>query len=230
MIPKIIQKIYRTITGKNIDIKCSIVRNKVWLGSDYGGFFVCLDTLGDNAIIYSFGIGEDISFDREIMNNCQCTVYGFDPTPKSIEWISAQNCPPNFKFFPFGIATKSGEVEFYLPQRSEYVSGSILQNQNVDVNRKIKVPMKSFDDIVKVFHHSKIDVLKMDIEGAEYEVLPEILKSSVQIDQILLEFHHRMMPNGKALTMQAIQLLKNYGYEIFGISDTHEEVSFMKTS
>jgi FkbM family methyltransferase len=163
-----------------------------------------------------------------MIENHHCSVFGFDPTPKSIQWISSQTLPSEFKFFPYGLAPKSGVVEFYLPQNSDYVSGSILKNQNINTNQKIQVPMKSFPDILSDFKHDKIDVLKMDIEGAEYDVLAGVLASNVVIDQILLEFHHRVLTSGKAKTLSAVRLLKDNGYEIFSISDTQEEVSFIR--
>ena len=41
---------------------------------------------------------------------------------------------------------------------------------------------------------SRIDILKMDIEGAEYDVIDDIINSPVPIAQVLIEFHHRF-PN-----------------------------------
>ena len=38
-------------------------------------------------------------------------------------------------------------------------------------------------------NHNKIDLLKMDIEGAEYEVINDILEKNIDIDIILVELH-----------------------------------------
>jgi len=46
--------------------------------------------------------------------------------------------------------------------------------------------MKTFDDITRELGHNHIDVLKMDIEGSEYDVIGTILASPVTIDQILV--------------------------------------------
>jgi len=64
-----------------------------WYGSHYGGFFVCEDVLNKNSdlIIYSCGIGTDISFDKKILKKFpKSKVYGFDPTPISLQWIENQ--------------------------------------------------------------------------------------------------------------------------------------------
>ena len=47
-----------------------------YLGNDYGGFYISplhLKTI--NPLVYSFGIGEDVSFDREIMEKYGAEVW-----------------------------------------------------------------------------------------------------------------------------------------------------------
>jgi hypothetical protein len=57
----------------------------------------------------------------------------------------------------------------------------------------IVVKMKSLADIMQFLGHKKIDVLKMDIEGLEYEIIESIVNSDIKIVQILIENinHHR---------------------------------------
>jgi hypothetical protein len=43
--------------------------------------------------IYSCGVGEDISFDMAVMNDYDCEIFAFDPTPKSMDWIKMQSIP-----------------------------------------------------------------------------------------------------------------------------------------
>jgi len=206
-------------------LKIIVKLDTVWYGNNYGGFFIYPKLLDKHSIIYSFGIGEDISFDRTIIENHDCTVFGFDPTPKSINWINSQNLPLKFHFLDFGISNKSGFVDFYLPKNPEYVSGSIIIRN--ELYEKIIVQMKSFNDIISELGHKHIDVLKMDIEGSEYEVIDDILNAPVLIGQILIEFHDRFVENGKMKTQLAIKKLKNHGYEIFSISETLDEISFV---
>ena len=166
-----------------VKVKC----NYCYYGNNYGGFYVNPDLLNKNSIVYSFGIGEDISFDSAIIDNHNCQVFGFDPTPKSINWIKNQQLPFNFNFYNYGISNITGFVNFNLPKNKDYVSSSIISHQNVDNTNAIKVPMKSFDDIFNELGHDVVDVLKMDIEGSEYDVIKSILTSSVLIKQILIE-------------------------------------------
>jgi hypothetical protein len=81
---------------------------------------------------------------------------------------------------------------------------------------------------MKRLGHTTIDVLKMDIEGAEYEVIEDIVSSRISINQILVEFHHRFPTIGIEKTKNAIKQLNKAGYKIFSISESGQEYSFIK--
>lgn len=221
------RQLLKLLTGQFSHLKKAVHVNTKWYGNNYGGFYVCPDFLNENSIVYSFGIGEDISFDLAMIEKHGCQVFGFDPTPKSINWLKKQHKPSNFTFFEYGIANKSGLVDFFLPKNSEHVSGSFVLQNNVNNKQKVLVEMKLFSDIINELGHNQIDILKIDIEGAEYDILESILGCPVVINQILIEFHDRLFEEGKEKTMAAIKKLNSYGYEIFGISDSFEEVSFI---
>lgn len=223
-----IKRLFLKLTGQVSHLKKGIKCRHAWYGNQYGGFYVCPDVLGKNAVVYSFGIGEDISFDRAVYTNHDCHIYGFDPTPKSINWIKNQTLPEKFHFFEYGISNQSGPATFFLPKNPNHVSGSMVVQNNIDVKEKVVVRMKSFADIATELGHTHIDILKMDIEGAEYDVIENILNTNISITQILIEFHDRFVENGKARTQQAIQKLNAHGFEIFAVSDSFEEVSFIR--
>lgn len=155
-------------------------------------------------------------------------MFGFDPTPKSINWIKNQHLPVGFNFYEYGINNETGVVKFYLPINPDFVSGSIIDQKNVTTENSIDVQMKSFHDIVTDLGHQKIDILKMDIEGAEFNVLKSLFDPNILIDQILIEFHERFLPKGKIKLKNAIKFLQLEGYEIFAISETLEEYSFIR--
>lgn len=222
-----IKKLIKRITNKYSHFKISVKCNYKWYGNTYGGFYICPELLNENSIIYSFGIGEDISFDNAVIKNHNCHVFGFDPTPKSINWIKENNPQNKFHFYDYGISNKSGYIEFYLPKNPEYVSGSIITQKNVDILKSISVEMKSLTDIMNELGHKHIDVLKMDIEGSEYNVIEDILNTNISITQILIEFHDRYFENGNIKSKETIDKLKRYGYKIFAISDSFEEISFI---
>ncbi len=199
-----------------------------WYGNSYGGFYLFPDILSKDSIVYSFGIGEDISFDKAVISRHQCNVYGFDPTPKSIAWIKNQILPETFHFSEYGIGTKNEMVSFYLPKNKEHVSGSTVIQKNVEEENNLEVELKSLKSIMDIFGHYHIDVLKIDIEGSEYDVIENILQEKIPVTQILIEFHDRFFNTKHPRSKPIVEKLKMNGYEIFGISDTYEEISFVK--
>ncbi|WP_263601385.1 FkbM family methyltransferase [Chryseobacterium sp. PET-29] len=227
LITKIKTKV-KAITGRITYLKRNIKIHHVWYGNDYGGFYVCPEKINKQSIIYSFGVGEDISFDESLIKEFGCHVFAFDPTPKSIKWIREYKTPEEFVFYPYGIDDTTGIVEFLLPKNDNHVSGSVIHQENVDDNKKVKAPMKCLTDIVQELGHSHIDILKIDIEGSEYKILDSILSAPVQIDQILIEIHERFFSDGKEKTKILLDTLDKRGYKLFGISDGMEELSFIK--
>lgn len=229
MIQKLIRKL-KVIAGVIRPIVKEVNINYKWYGNKYGGFYVQPNFLNSNSIIYSFGIGEDISFDRMLIDEHKCQVFGFDPTPKSIEWINSQQLPSLFTFFDYGIDSNTGYVNFNLPKNKNHISGSIVNHQNVDESNIVSVPMKCLKDIANELGHDHIDILKMDIEGSEFEVIDNILSSSIEIEQILIELHERFFVDGKTRTEKLLKSLRDNGYKVFAVSDSFEEVSFIKMS
>lgn len=192
------------------------------------GFLCSYANLNKNSIIYSIGIGEDISFDEALYNAFNCDIFMYDPTPKSINWVKNKQLLSNYHFFPIGISNKIGKLEFLLPKNDNFISGSLLQQQNVSGEKRITVKVNTMTNFMKQNNHQSVDVLKMDIEGSEYDVIENSLESNLDIKQILIEFHSRFFPNGNTKTKNAIRSLEKHGYRLFAISDSLEEASFIK--
>lgn len=205
--------------------------NCKWYGTSYGGFYIIPSLLNKSTVIYSFGTGRDISFDKECIRKHGASVFAFDPTPKSVEWIGNQKLPDRFHFHPYGIsASGTGQADFFLPANPRAISGSMIMHKEVDAAQSVKVMMKTFDDIIRELKHAHIDVLKMDIEGSEYDVIDTILASPVTIDQVLVEFHDRDFAQSEPRSKEAIRKLSEKGYLVFGCSRSYEEISLIHKS
>ena len=203
-----------------------VERPRMFLGTNYGGWTICPDSISQRSVVYSFGVGEDISFDLGIIERFGAHVFAFDPTPRSIKWMKQQHLPGQLHFYDFGIADHNGTIHFYPPENPDHVSHSVLYRATT-ANQVIEVPVKTLDAIVKELGHHRIDILKMDIEGGEYTVIPDIVSSSVEVGQILVEFHHRFQSVDPKDTEGAIQILNQQDYRLFHVSDTFEEFSFI---
>lgn len=225
MIIGFLKRLLKIIIKKDFIACPQIIINKIKLGDKFASWTFHRDIINQKSIIYSFGVGDNISFDLEIGKKYNCNVYLFDPTPRSNEWIAKQKLPKNLHFYPFGLANYDGKAKFNPPKNPNHVSFSLIIP---DLNEKtINLDVKKISTIMNELNHNKIDILKMDIEGAEYDVIEDIINSKIEIAQILVEFHHRFPTIGIQKSIMAIMQLKAAGYKIFHVSNNGEEFSFI---
>ena len=216
---------WRYLLGKEPYVKVQRHRSTQYLGSDYGGWEIIPSLLNDSSVVYSFGVGEDISFDLGMISEFGCSVHAFDPTPRSIEWLKRQTLPELFQMHEFGLACEDGELKFRRPSNPNHVSHSAVDID--DAMETISLPVRAFNSICSELGHSQIDVLKMDIEGSEYDVLDGIKEWSVPVKQLLVEFHHRFAAISLERTRTSLKVLDANGYVPYWLSDTGEELGFI---
>jgi FkbM family methyltransferase len=215
----------RACVGRDVwfrpDVRCPVQV----LGNIDAQFAVCSDNLRQDAIIYSFGIGTDVSFDLELIRRFGVQLHAFDPTPRSLAWLKDQQIPPSFHVHPYGVAASDGMLRFAPPKSPAHVSHTIVHREGLE--HSVSAPVRRIGTIMSDLGHDAIDLLKMDIEGAEYDVLQDILENSIPVRQLCVEFHHRWPEVGVSRTREAISALRAAGYRIFHISQSGEEYSFV---
>jgi len=222
-----IERLLRPLRPGRVKLSGRAECEQVSLGTEYGGYAVCPTGLGASSIAYSFGVGTDISFDAALIALRGVTVHAFDPTPRSVEWVKAQSLPDRFEFHPWGIAGFDGTATFHAPKDPTHVSHTLLEGGNVGTG-SVEVPVFRLRTIMSKLGHDRIDILKMDIEGAEYDVLPDVLASGLAIPQILIEFHHRRSGVPLSRTQSAVTALEQAGYRAFNESPSGYEFSFAR--
>jgi FkbM family methyltransferase len=220
---------FKATIGEECNVQLDLVTSTERFGSDYGGWDIITANLNAHSTIYSVGIGEDASFDTELIEKFGLTVHGFDPTPRSIEWVKRQGFSDRFVMHEYGIAAFDGNVSFNPPENPDHVSYTLL-DRPLTKAKAISVPVKRLSTIMKELGHDHIDLLKMDVEGAEYDVIDDISESIIRPQQFVVEFHHRFPGVGVKRTEDAIDRLRSMGYGLFSISATNEEFCFILKS
>lgn len=199
--------------------------DKLHLGTTYGGYAVVPAALGPDSVVYSFGVGEDASFDLALIERFGSTVHAFDPTPRSRAWVDAQSWPPQFHFHPLGVAGTDGTLTLHAPPDPTHVSFSpVARKGSAEV---VEVPVRTVRSLMAELSHDRIDLLKADIEGAEYEMIADLLAHGPRPGQLLLEFHHHLPTIPLSRTKQAIAALRAAGYHLFDQSEAGAEMSFI---
>jgi FkbM family methyltransferase len=172
----------------------------------------CPDNLNAQSIIYSGGVGRDTTFEHGLVQQFGCSVVLIDPSPTGRETMAfPANQIPQFKFMPVGLAGSCGTLKLAPPKYPE--EGSWFKHAG-DENT-IEVPCEDLATLMQKNGHWQIDLLKIDIEGAEYEVLDCLLEKRLPAKQVLVEFHHDILPGIKRWkTVRAILKMIAAGYKL----------------
>lgn len=95
-------------------------------------------------------------------------IYAFEPDPQNFSLLKKNTSDfKNIRIFPLAVGAADGSADFYsFPDRG--ISSSLKARAG---GEKIRVETKKLDTLLAEFHISTLDLLKYDIEGAEYEVL-----------------------------------------------------------
>jgi len=185
--------------------------------------------LRSDSVVYSFGVGDSVGWDLEMIRRFGVTVHAFDPTPASIEWVSRQTLPPQFVFHDYGLANFDGSLNFYPPRRAGNTHFSHVRRSGL-FDRRPAVPgqVRRLSTIMNSLGHRRIDVLKIDVEGAEFDALPDFLTSGIQIDQLLVEIHYHFPSQSFRKGLALIDQIKSIGMRCFDVSPRGFEFSFIR--
>ncbi len=174
--------------------------------------------MSQSSLCYCVGCGEDITFDLALIERYGCEVFAFDPTPRAAHHVRrVAGHQAKYHFKPVGIWSTDGTVKFFEPRNAAEVSHSITNLQST--SSYITVPVVTLSGALEENSHSRLSLLKLDIEGAEANVLDSILKSAVEIDILLVEFDG-LARAGVAELRRARSImgrLLRRGYEVFWI-------------
>jgi len=198
----------------------------------YADWILCRDLTAGCSVVYSLGVGDNIDFDLAVVKELGAQVHAFDPTPKTSQWLSDKELPKEFHFYPWAVAGRDGELVLYPRLKRDGTLSStmftLIAGDESVRDHAVRVPALTLQTIMARLGHHTIDILKMDIEGAEYDVLESMLATAIRPVQLLVEFHSGFPGIGRDKTIKSVRQLKSAGYTIADISVTGREVLFVK--
>jgi len=172
----------------------------------------CPDGLNRDSIVYGGGVGRDVTFERGLVDRFGCSVVLFDPSPTGLETMSLpENQIPQFRFVAAGLSGSNGTLRFAPPPDPKEGSWYSADGGN----GTIEVPCVDLTTLMKQNGHDHIDLLKIDIEGAEYDVLDHLLSRKLRVKQVLVEFHHNILPTiPRSRSVRAMLKMIGAGYRL----------------
>ena len=216
----------KALVGLDVWQRSEIAVPTVRLGTAGARWAIASPGLGPGTIVYTCGVGTDVSFERDLIARFGTIVHAFDPTPLSIEWAGRQQFPDGFTFHPYGIADYDGSARFAPPRKLKFASFSMVRGGGV--GSAVEAPVRRLATLRASLGLPAPDVLKLDIEGSEYAVIRDLLAGDLRPAQILVEFHHRWREVGARQTREAIDRLRGAGYRVAEVAPNGLEFTFVR--
>ncbi|MCK5110280.1 MAG: FkbM family methyltransferase [Arcobacteraceae bacterium] len=120
-------------------------------------------------------------------------IFTFEPVPQNFE-ILKKNTEQykNIKIFNVGLGSQDGSFDIFMSEDSDNFGGASLYIEagGVNTDTKVTCQIRNANDILAEIGVSNIDLLKIDTEGAEYDILMSIDKELLkQVKWITGELH-----------------------------------------
>ena len=186
--------------------------------------YIYKDIISDSSIIIDVGCGFLAELSTYFINMYDVTSYGVDPTHKHREYLMEieKETKGKFKHLNFAISSMEGKVMFHETYENE--SGSILEDHKNVLNDTIhsyEAETKNLKSLISFLGLSYVDYLKLDLEGAEYELLKNVeLSDLLPFNQIFVEFHHRAVKRYSSKdTKKIVNLICTKGFKYFTLDD-----------
>jgi FkbM family methyltransferase len=174
------------------------------VGGEHSGWVI--DVSPPLTVVYCAGVGKGMGLELELAKMSSQPILVFDPSPTGINTV-AKSDTQNLNFLAVGLAARTGVVEFSVPVDPDEGSYSVVQD-GVDV-----ASFECYDlpTIMQKNGDCFIDLLKMDIEGFEFDIVNQILDRKIPVRQLCVEFHRWLKPGA---TIRAMARLYRAGYRI----------------
>ncbi len=181
------------------------ILNEIFYQKVYNNDFVCV---AENDIVFDIGFNYGF-FTLDALTYKPKKVIGFEPNPKLVKLFNQLEIE-SVELHKAAVSDKTGTTIFY----ENDFSGKSSIHSDVNADTKLdsyEVNIYSFNDMAK--QYDVIDYLKVDCEGAEYEIFESIPKEFLtnRIRKIALEFHHNI---NDIKVVKLIDKIKECGFEI----------------
>ncbi len=186
--------------------------------------FVYRPDLTSESVVIDAGCSYEADFSVYLMRRHGVRAFGVDPTRKHRPSLRAleRQYAGRFVHVPCAIAAADGTLTFTESQTNE--SGSLLADHvNVvrDETTSYDVEALTVGSLLKRIGVDAVDILKLDLEGAEYELLERVTSEQLKpFNQVFVEFHHHAVSRfQEADTHRLVERISGFGFSTFSLDD-----------
>ncbi|SPE77425.1 2-O-methyltransferase NoeI [Flavobacterium columnare] len=139
-------------------------------------------------------------------------IFGFEPNVSLVNYI--QPLFPKIKLFPLAVSSSTGTSVLHIPKKENGLQDTraSLENMGEEVE-KIEIKTITLDDWVFENKIQKLDLVKIDVEGHEFDTIKGSKKVLQELHPTLIieiELRHAHYP-----IHSIFDFIKGFGYEVF---------------
>lgn len=190
-----------------------------------GGHFLEIATIAKNNIVFDLG-GNLGNFSKEMVERFDCICYTIEPNPQLFIQLPTHQ---KIILLNYAITEKEGDVEFKISENHEASSIYLSIASKWNHQKTIMVRGRTLKNIVDELSIQHIDILKVDIEGAELGLFKSLSDSDIfSIKQITVEFHESFDSSLADETYATVKRISNLGFfTIITSTGKYSEVLFL---
>lgn len=186
--------------------------------------FIYRPDLSPQSVVIDAGCSYEADFSVWMIRRHGVRAFGVDPTRKHGEALRSleQQYGGRFVHVPCAISAVDGLVTFHESRQNE--SGSLLGDHvNVlhDEITSYEVDAVTLASLLGRLGLTTVDILKLDLEGAEYEILERATAEQLHpFRQMFVEFHHHAVSHyTERDTRRIVDLVAGCGFVTFSLDD-----------
>jgi len=177
-----------------------------------------LPRVGDLIIDIGAGIGTEICFFEDRIKN-QGKLYNIEASPSNFYGLQQVTKKNKFKnCYNFNFALSNNNEPIWMEENENYVVNKINKEA-----KGLKIEAITLDQFVIINQIKKINLLKVNIEGAEYDMIDGMKESAKIIVNIAISCHDFLFNKKQNIKNKVVLFLKENNFEIF-YEDSGNEV------
>jgi FkbM family methyltransferase len=162
---------------------------------------------------YCVGAGAEISFDLALIRRFDAHVRCIEPVQEYLAAaVKTAHGEPRFSAHHAAITAHDGPLRM---QRTHHPGSRSLSSAKLyDTCEFVELPGRSLESLMAEQGDERIDLLKLDVEGGEYELLPTLDLRALGVSVFAIQLHHN---RGVASARALIADLNANDYELIAM-------------
>jgi len=160
-----------------------------------------------------------------LQSNFRCRVFGVEANPHLAARLPQSE---SVRCYPMAVSGLTGVVKFYVDEKNT-VASHIVQSKELDAGTEspstIEVPSVSLAEFFHMNQIGRVDMLKVDVEGAELDIFeqthPKVFEDVVQIS---VEFHAFLDPSVTPRIRRILARMERAGFYWMDFTRTYRDV------